>query len=212
MKRYLSIILFLVINLCCSACVPRTINTEAAVPNQGAPSKQAHENQPDLENENEQSLSKTEHENNGNSSPENSKEIPHPRFVKIEVGAIEIGIDYIHGVFALNSNGDLYFAAEDGNLELIETNVKDFSNGSFLYLLKENGDVMKSQHIDYQKSPLYFIFYFFPFLIPPPAKFAPHSFSHPDSSAFPFLALQILLQASAFRSKASCIHSEVLKQ
>lgn len=159
MKRYLSIILFLVINLCCSACVPRTINTEVAIPNQGAPSEQAHENQPDLENEDEQSLSKTKDEDNGNSSPENSKEIPHPRFVKIEVGAIEIGIDYIHGVFALDSNGNLYFAAEDGNLELIETNAKDFSNGSFLYLLKENGDVLKSQRMDYQKSQPLSLFY-----------------------------------------------------
>ena len=64
--------------------------------------------------------------------------------MKIEVGVTETDIDYVYGVFALDSNGNLYFGTDNDSLELIDTNVKDFhSSESSFYLLKENGDLMK---------------------------------------------------------------------
>lgn len=79
-------------------------------------------------------------------------------FVKIEVGAIEVGVDvdYVYGVFALDSNGNLFFGADNNSLEIVDTDVKDFySSDNSFYILKENGDLMSSEDGLYKKdSPL----------------------------------------------------------
>ena len=74
------------------------------------------------------------------SSPSHPIETPY--FTKIEVGGMgEIGC----GVFALDSAGELYVCSETGTIEVIESQVKDFSYSSeYLYILKENGDLLSS--------------------------------------------------------------------
>ena len=76
------------------------------------------------------------------SSPSHPIETPY--FTKIEVGLINEGNGEC-GVFALDSAGELYFCSETGTIEVIESQVKDFSYSSeYLYILKENGDLLSS--------------------------------------------------------------------
>ena len=51
------------------------------------------------------------------------------------------------GVFALDSTGELYYCSKTGTIEVIESQVKDFSYSSdYLYVLKENGDLLSPEH------------------------------------------------------------------
>ena len=133
--------------------------------------------EPTSPNKEQQSTSESETENNADNSSQQQQsgqgstgeltEPQNPGFVKIEVGVTETDIDYVYGVFALDSNGNLYFGTDNDSLELIDTNVKDFhSSESSFYLLKENGDLMKpkgdvmeSQDKIYQKDQALMLFY-----------------------------------------------------
>ena len=73
-------------------------------------------------------------------------------FEKIKIGAANIQLEfseYQYGVFALDTDGNLYFGNEDSNsMVLVDTEVKDFDyddEAGTLYVLKKNGDLLSSQ-------------------------------------------------------------------
>ena len=73
-------------------------------------------------------------------------------FEKIKIGAANIQLEfseYQYGVFALDTDGNLYFGNEDSNsMVLVDTEVKDFDyddEAGALYVLKRNGDLLSSR-------------------------------------------------------------------
>ena len=162
--RIISLLLIFSVLFTFSAC---SRSAEPTSPSEEQQSAQTQENQPTSESETENSADDSLQQQTGQGSNEKLTEPQNPGFVKIEVGVTETDTDYVYGVFALDSNGNLYFGTDNNSLELIDTNVKDFysSEGSF-YLLKENGDLMKpkgdvmeSQDKIYQKNQDLVLFY-----------------------------------------------------
>ena len=73
-----------------------------------------------------------------------------PNIIKIKTGVTS---ETQYGVFVLDTNGDLFFWAEDNTSTLVDSEVKDFSfSASRLYILKENGDLLSSEAKLYQRN------------------------------------------------------------
>ena len=153
MKSKLFIVLVIAACLCLSACTERSANSSQSSENTPSSiisdsqeqSEQNQEPQPPAENP-----SAEEQAPESNSSQQ-EEENQTPKFVKIEVGVEK---DDGWGVFALDSNGNLYFGAKNGSLELVDTDVKDFSSPDYysFYVLKENGDIMTPQEECYKRD------------------------------------------------------------
>lgn len=79
------------------------------------------------------------------------------RFKKIKVG---VNADFEYGVFAQDVENQLYFGTSNDTMELIDTEVKDFSyTVSGLYVLKENGNIFCAETDEYREGQPFSVFY-----------------------------------------------------
>lgn len=173
MKSKLFIALTIAACLCLSACTERSASNPQQ--NSGVGENQSSQSTIELSEEKESNNSDM-YSQDTTSKPDTSEDFsaivgneketnqeeqtmiePSVRFKKIKVG---VNADFEYGVFAQDVENQLYFGTSNDTMELIDTEVKDFSyTVSGLYVLKENGNILCAETDEYREGQPFSVFY-----------------------------------------------------